>query len=138
MNGTGPPDGGSPLVTQLLRIDLLGAVRIYSLPDHHIVDVPGSRHQLLLAHLARAPGKLHQRRQVAESIWYGRGEEQARASLRHAIWSLRTTLGDGAQALRVSAQELGLDPERLTYFFGGLDQKLVGVEGAEPIHKIMS
>ncbi len=28
---------------------------------------------------------------------------------------------------------MGLDPDRLTYFYGGLDQKLVGVEGAEPI-----
>jgi len=33
--------------------------------------------------------------------------------------------------------QLGLDPNRLTYFYGGLDQKLVGVEGAEPIGKIM-
>lgn len=32
---------------------------------------------------------------------------------------------------------LGLEPERLTYFYGGLDQKLVGVEGAEPIHEVM-
>ena len=34
--------------------------------------------------------------------------------------------------------QLGLDPDRLTYFYGGLDQKLVGVEGAEPIREIMS
>jgi Protein of unknown function (DUF1501) len=33
---------------------------------------------------------------------------------------------------------MGLDPNRLTYFYGGLDQKLVGVEGAEPIRQIMS
>jgi hypothetical protein len=33
---------------------------------------------------------------------------------------------------------LGVDPERLTYFYGGLDQKLVGVEGAEPIHEVMA
>jgi hypothetical protein len=33
---------------------------------------------------------------------------------------------------------LGLDPDRLTYFYGGLDQKLVGVEGAEPIHEVIS
>jgi hypothetical protein len=33
---------------------------------------------------------------------------------------------------------MGLDPERLTYFYGGLDQKLVGVEGAEPIREIMA
>jgi hypothetical protein len=33
--------------------------------------------------------------------------------------------------------QLGLDPDRLTYFYSGLDQKLVGVEGAEPIHEII-
>ena len=34
--------------------------------------------------------------------------------------------------------QLGLDPEHLTYFYNGLDQKLVGVEGAEPIRQIIS
>jgi hypothetical protein len=33
--------------------------------------------------------------------------------------------------------QLGLDPNALTYFYGGLDQKLVGVEGADPIQKII-
>ena len=33
--------------------------------------------------------------------------------------------------------QLGLDPNRLTYFYSGLDQKLVGVEGAEPIQQII-
>jgi hypothetical protein len=33
---------------------------------------------------------------------------------------------------------LGVDPNRLTYFYNGLDQKLVGVEGAEPIREIMA
>ena len=33
---------------------------------------------------------------------------------------------------------LGFDPERLSYFYNGLDQKLVGVEGAEPIAQIMA
>ncbi|MFO0954586.1 MAG: DUF1501 domain-containing protein [Isosphaeraceae bacterium] len=33
---------------------------------------------------------------------------------------------------------LGLDPDRLTYFYNGLNQKLVGVEGAEPIRQIMA
>jgi hypothetical protein len=33
--------------------------------------------------------------------------------------------------------QMGLDPNRLTYFYGGLDQKLVGVEGAEPIKQII-
>ena len=34
-------------------------------------------------------------------------------------------------------QQLGVDPERLSYFYGGLNQKLVGVEGAEPIRQII-
>jgi hypothetical protein len=33
--------------------------------------------------------------------------------------------------------QMGLDPNALSYFYGGLDQKLVGVEGAEPIGKIL-
>ena len=33
--------------------------------------------------------------------------------------------------------QLGVDPNRLSYFYGGLDQKLVGVEGAEPIQQII-
>jgi hypothetical protein len=34
--------------------------------------------------------------------------------------------------------QLGFDPNRLTYFYGGLDQKLVGVEGAEPIRQVLA
>ena len=34
--------------------------------------------------------------------------------------------------------QLGLDPEALTYFHAGLDQKLVGVEGASPIHELIA
>jgi hypothetical protein len=33
---------------------------------------------------------------------------------------------------------MGLDPDHLSYFYGGLDQKLVGVEGAEPIREILA
>ena len=34
--------------------------------------------------------------------------------------------------------QMGFDADKLTYPYGGLDQKLVGVEGAEPIRQIMS
>ena len=33
--------------------------------------------------------------------------------------------------------QMGLDPNRLSYFYSGLDQKLVGVEHVEPIHEII-
>ncbi len=35
-------------------------------------------------------------------------------------------------------QQMGMDPNRLTYFYAGLDQKLVGVEGAEAIKQIIA
>jgi hypothetical protein len=31
-----------------------------------------------------------------------------------------------------------LDPNHLNYFYGGLEQKLVGVEGAETIQEILA
>lgn len=33
--------------------------------------------------------------------------------------------------------QMGLDSDKLTYFYGGLNQKLVGVEGADPIRKVI-
>ena len=33
--------------------------------------------------------------------------------------------------------QLGFDPNKLSYFYGGLDQKLVGVEHVEPIRQIL-
>jgi uncharacterized protein (DUF1501 family) len=35
-------------------------------------------------------------------------------------------------------QQMGMDPNYLSYFHSGLDEKLVGVEGAEPIHEIIA
>ncbi|MFG0285452.1 MAG: DUF1501 domain-containing protein [Phycisphaerales bacterium JB039] len=34
--------------------------------------------------------------------------------------------------------QLGFDPNHLTYFFAGLDRKLVGVEGADPIWELIA
>lgn len=33
--------------------------------------------------------------------------------------------------------QMGIDPNKLSYFYGGLDQKLVGVEHVEPIHELI-
>ena len=35
-------------------------------------------------------------------------------------------------------QQMGLDPNRLAYFYGGLDQRLVGTEGAQPIYDLLA
>ena len=33
--------------------------------------------------------------------------------------------------------QMGIDCNRLSYFYGGLDRRLVGVEGAEPIPQLI-
>lgn len=35
-------------------------------------------------------------------------------------------------------QQLGMDPNQLSFFHAGLEEKLVGVEGARPIHEIIA
>ena len=35
-------------------------------------------------------------------------------------------------------RQLGCDPNKLSYFYNGLDQKLVGVEHTEPIAEIIA
>lgn len=35
-------------------------------------------------------------------------------------------------------ERMGLDPNGLSYFYNGLDEKIVGVEGAEPIRQILA
>ena len=35
-------------------------------------------------------------------------------------------------------KQLGFDPNHLSYFYRGLEQRLVGVEGAEPINEIIA
>jgi hypothetical protein len=34
--------------------------------------------------------------------------------------------------------QMGVDCNKLSYFFGGLDRRLVGVEGADPIPQLIS
>ena len=47
--------------------------------------------------------------------------------------------GFHVKSLHATVLELmGLDPNRLAYFFGGLDQKLVGVEHVDPIREIIA
>ena len=51
-----------------------------------------------------------------------------------------TAIADRFQVKNLHATvltQMGLDPDKLTYFYSGLNQKLVGVEGAEPIRQII-
>jgi DNA-binding SARP family transcriptional activator len=73
--------------------------------------------QALLAFLALSPGHASPRAQLAALLWAERGEEQARNSLRQALFDIRRAMGpDGERLLRadhdrveLSAVELEVD-----------------------------
>ena len=53
----------------------------------------------------------------------------------------RAAVKDRVQVKNLHAtvlQQMGLDPNHLSYFYGGLDNKLVGVEGADAIQEIVA
>ena len=79
----------------------------------------------------------HVRERHPEAVGWPRSaaaRAQARsisAEMHSGFLAVRDELPQNLRVLRA------LDPNRLSYFYGGLDQKLVGVEGAEPIRQII-
>ncbi len=70
--------------------------------------------QALLAFLALSPGHASPRAHLAALLWAERGEEQARNSLRQAIFDIRAALGtDGERLLRADHERVELLAARL-------------------------
>lgn len=67
---------------------------------------------------------------IKGGISYGKTDELGAAAVENRLHvkNLHATI----------LHQMGLDPNNLTYFYAGLDQKLVGVEGADPIREIMA
>jgi DNA-binding SARP family transcriptional activator len=70
--------------------------------------------QGLIAYLALTPGHSESRARLAGLLWGDRGEEQARNSLRQALFEIRRALGpSGERALIVEHEQVALDPAGL-------------------------
>lgn len=91
-----------------LQVKLLGGLEV-SAEAGRILQLPTRKASFLLARLAMQPGKALAREQLTGLLWSDRGEEQARASLRQAIYSLRRALPPESQAaLEVTPRTLRL------------------------------
>ena len=66
--------------------------------------------QALLAYLAVPPGQAHRRDKLAALLWGAMRDEQARTSLRQALYDLRKNLGSAAGVLRSEGETVWLDP----------------------------
>jgi DNA-binding SARP family transcriptional activator/tetratricopeptide (TPR) repeat protein len=69
------------------------------------VRLPGRKARALLAYLALRPGQAHAREHLAALLWGEADDARARDSLRHALATLRTALGDGRPSALVDDRE---------------------------------
>ena len=93
-----------------LRLNLLGGVHARDAADHDIA-IAGTKATLLLAYLALKPGKPHSRETLIGLLWSDRGDNQARGSLRQALWSLGQALKNFDPCpLKIDGEMISLDP----------------------------
>jgi class 3 adenylate cyclase/predicted ATPase len=93
-----------------LRLKLLGPFEAHDASGNQIA-IPGRKTELLLAILAKAGRRGMPREKLIGLLWSDRGEEQARASLRQALWALRRALeGCEPPPLRTEESLVALDP----------------------------
>lgn len=85
----------------LLRIRLLGGFAATAV-DGRRISFPTRKSEALLAYLAAAGSAPVPRNRIAGLLWGGRGEEQARASLRQELSNLKKALGAGRADLIVA------------------------------------
>ncbi|MBT6157983.1 MAG: DUF1501 domain-containing protein [Planctomycetaceae bacterium] len=90
------------------------------------------------AEYARGTGRDHN--SFGFTMWMAGGGIKGGVSVGKTDELGSTAVEDRMHVKRLHAtilHQMGMDPDRLSYFYGGLDQKLVGVEGAEPIRQII-
>ena len=92
-----------------LRLNLLGGFEARLEPGAPLT-FRTQKAQALLAYLAVPPGQAHRRDKLAALLWGGMRDEQARTSLRQALYDLRKNLGTAAGALRTEGETVLLDP----------------------------
>jgi DNA-binding SARP family transcriptional activator/alpha-beta hydrolase superfamily lysophospholipase len=97
-----------------IRLNLIGGFQCLT-SDGHPVEFTLAKDQGLIAILALSEGYVCPRSHIIDLLWSSRGDEQARVSLRHSLWSLKKILGDGAdEVLQIDRKRIGLNPDRLT------------------------
>lgn len=75
------------------KLNLLGEFSLFA-ADGVRINLPGRKHQALLAYLALSANKTVSRERVLGLLWGSRSDEQARASLRGVLSEIRRSLQD--------------------------------------------
>ncbi|WP_258234433.1 AAA family ATPase [Cupriavidus pinatubonensis] len=92
-----------------LKIDVLGGLQIRLAGQQGSPAFPTRKSKAILVYLALSPGMLRSRAQLASVFWERSAEEQARASLRQTLSSLRRILPNAPPLLRAESDAVWLD-----------------------------
>lgn len=87
-----PVSNKNPSSSSICRLSLLGGASVQRIPEDVEIDFPTRKAKALLIYLAMAPNYRASRSKLAGIFWSRSAEEQARASLRQTIASLRKVL----------------------------------------------
>ena len=105
----GLPDADSGVAARKLRLQLIGSMQAWQLTGE--TALPRNRKtRALLALIALSPRPVA-RSKLMELLWPGRGEDQARSSLRQALHELGVAIGtDAPKVLAATRDAVGLVP----------------------------
>lgn len=95
-----------------VHLSLLGGFQA-RLESGPAVSVRTRKAEALLAYLVLHPGRVHRRENLAAMLWGDMPDEQARGSLRHALYELRRALAASASLLRVEGDTVAVDVDRI-------------------------
>jgi hypothetical protein len=124
--------------TDLPIAGLLKDLKRQGLLDSTIVIWGGEFGRQPTAEYAQGSGRDHN--SYAFTMWLAGGGIKGGVSVGETDELGSMPVGDKFHVKNLHAtvlSQMGLDPNKLSYFYGGLDQKLVGVEGADPIKGII-
>ena len=94
-----------------LRLNLLGGFEACLEPGAPLA-FRTHKAQALLAYLALPAGRAHRRDKLAALLWGAMRSEQARTSLRQALYDLRKNLGSAAGTLRTAGETVAAGRRR--------------------------
>ncbi|MFK7766874.1 MAG: DUF1501 domain-containing protein [Mariniblastus sp.] len=118
---------------------LLNDLKERGLLDETLVVWGGEFGRQPTAEYAKGSGRDHNA--YGFTMWMAGGGIKGGVSLGKTDELGANAVEDRMHVKRIHAtilQQLGLDPNTLSYFYGGLDQRLVGVEGAKPITELIA
>ena len=94
-----------------LKLSFFGGLGIHDARTGTSFDLPTRKSRALLAYLALAPGATRSREQIAGTLWERSAEEQARASLRQTLSTLRKAFAHApTRIIQADGDLISLEP----------------------------